>query len=191
MERCTDELGRRRGSVDKGPTAAGRKRAREEGEQEEELTAEAIGWSAGSGKAWGRRDGGGDLGQPEVEDDGLEAMQGVQARFLPLGEAELNGGAGGHDRGVRRWLWPRQRRAAAMVASGGAAQRNQRRGMDTGRVRGSQSDRDGTKEVGHGVELAWGHRQTPWWRGALGRARVLVLLARGGGRLASRVGWAG
>ena len=58
---------------------------------------------------------------PEVKDDGVEAMQGVRARFLRLGEAELNGGAGGHDGGVRRWLWPRQRRAAAMVAFGGVA----------------------------------------------------------------------
>ena len=57
-----EKLGRRRGSVNKGATAAGRKRAREEGEQTQNLTVEATGWSAGSGTSRRRQTGAGDLG---------------------------------------------------------------------------------------------------------------------------------
>ena len=81
-----DKLGQRRGSVDKGATAAGRKRAREEGEQTQNLTVEATGWSAGSRTSRRRQTGPGDLGGREVEDDGDDV---AMARPGSLGSVEM------------------------------------------------------------------------------------------------------
>ena len=87
-------------------TAAGRKRAREEGEQTQNLTVEATGWSAGSGTSRRRRTGADDLGRPTTKMTAMAAPRGTPACVARRGGSWRRGGAPGDDGEARerRWL---------------------------------------------------------------------------------------
>ena len=80
----------------------GRKRAREEGETAQELTAGAAVASASSGRHRSEQSIEGDLRQPAVETKSVGSFQASRGCVLRLGEAVIDGGPVGHGNGARR-----------------------------------------------------------------------------------------
>ena len=80
----------------------GRKRAREEGETAQELTAGAAVASASSGRHRSEQSIEGDLRRPAVETKTVASFQASRGCVLRLGEAVIDGGPVGHGNGARR-----------------------------------------------------------------------------------------
>ena len=88
-----------------------------------ELTAVAAGVEAGSGTHWRRRGGDGDPRRPEVKKATVSAMERVPGHLAHRGRCGRRGGASRLGRRARGGRWPRQRRAAAVMALGCARER--------------------------------------------------------------------
>ena len=161
-----------------------------------ELTAVAAGVEAGSGTHWRWRGGDGDPRRPAMKKTAVSAMGRVPGHLARRGRCRRRGGASRLGRRARGGRWPRQRRAAAVMALGCARERAG--GEDEGegeceRGRGSCVASPGASR--RGGERAG--RQGGWWRGAAERARrARSCLARWRRRQRRRragplAGWAG
>ena len=84
--------------------ATGAKRARELGEEEEELTAESERGSASSGRSWRRRIDRRWLGCPRLKTRAKAAKQGFRRSVARWGGRGSHGGANGLVGGAREWL---------------------------------------------------------------------------------------
>ena len=107
--------------VGNGVTA--RERGEEERETVAELTAVAAGVEAGSGTHWRRRGGDGDPRRPAMKKTTVSAMGRVPGHLARRGRCGRRGGASRLGRRARGGRWPRQRRAAAVMALGCARER--------------------------------------------------------------------
>ena len=88
-----------------------------------ELTAVAAGVEAGSGTHWRRRGGDGDPRRPAMKKTTVSAMERVPGHLARRGRCGRRGGASRLGRRARGGRWPRQRRAAAVMALGCARER--------------------------------------------------------------------
>ena len=104
------------GAVETAATEA--KRARELGEEEEELTAGSERGSASSGRSWRRRIDRRRLGCPRLKTRAKAMMQGLRRCVARWGGRGSRGGANGLVGGAREWLWWQLRRSAARYALG-------------------------------------------------------------------------
>ena len=120
------------GNVGGGATA--RKRAKRRRGNGVELTASSSAVSLGSGTGCGRHIGDGDRRCPRFKMMSMAAIRRVPGCLTRRGGVEGGGGALGHAR-WRRKQWPRQLRAAAVVALGRERERGQMRGEARERVR--------------------------------------------------------
>ena len=174
-----------RSSASSGSTATAHGEEEEKGEQAQKLTAEATGWSTGSGTSRRRRTGADDLGRPTTKMTAMAAPRGTPACVARRGGSWRRGGAPGHDgeaRG-RRWLWPRRAAATAALRARGEGEmqgreRNERARERSGAVLGASGEARASR--------GRARRQLPWRACARCAATTRpVPLARGGGRLAS------
>ena len=158
-----------------------------------ELTAVAAGVEAGLGTHWRRRGGDGDPRWPAMKKTTVSAMERVPGHLARRGRCGRRGGASRLGRRARGGRWPRQRRAAAVMALGCARERA-----------GGEDEGEGECERGRGSCVASPGHPDEEGRGQAGRegggvarrsARALgTLPSPCRGRRRQRrgpVGWAG